>query len=209
MKSFILVCLTFVSATFNLTAQQVDCLNSIFNLSELDNEKYSSPFEVYLNPKWEEGFLTLNSGDTLYGELKLHRSAIKVKFRNQNKKKKYKAYKYISFKYGDRLFYQKTLDKFPVNAELIESGTISLYAHTQHSWIPFFRIDPILDFYAEKDSQIFLIHRGYWYNALLPKSWLEKCFSDYPELYEKINGKKLSYSEIIKSIRTYNCAISK
>lgn len=207
MKPIIPTILFLLTILLNLKAQRSVCIDSIFNDSQLTNAKYISPFGGAYNTKaeWKDGYVVLNNGDTLFGEIRLHRSAIKIYFRNPEKEKKYKAYNYISFKYGDSQYFQKTLEKYPVNAKLIESGPVSLYAYEQHSWYPFFRFVHELNFYAVKNSKVYLAYRGEWTNIFVKKSWIADCFGDDADLIDKLKDEKLDYSDLVKSVKAYNC----
>lgn len=214
MKTIILIVLTAfltILLTFNLKSQDLSCIDSIYQNSSR-NEAYQGNFEdkiFIIKSNWKKGYIIMNEGDTLIGEIKIHTDGIHIYFRNETLKKKLRADKYKVFKYDKHFFASKKFDNYPFNVEIIELGPISLYAYEQHSNYPgmaggTMRVD-LVQFYVEKGSAVYGPFNLNYKDILLDKSWINECFSDCPYLLSKIPQKNLKFPELLKACQSYNC----
>ncbi len=201
----ILILVNFYNYSYS---QESDCIDSIYRNSKSDEsyqDLYSGKFLIK-NTQWKNGFVIMDSGDTLIGEVRLYKRGIHIGFRNQSIDKKIRADKYISFKYGDRFFVSKNFTGYPANLELIEKGKLCLYAFEQYVAYPGFTVnDVFISFYIEKGKKVYGPFNLDWTDNVGKKSWLNDCFGDCQSLILIIQYKTLKFQDLLKACKAYNC----
>ena len=189
-------------ALFSQIDVNIDSLYQVFSSSS----KYDLILRAKLftmDSEWDTGFVITTKLDTIKGQIKLLGDGIHVKVRNNQLDKKYRADKYIRLQYGYRIFISKTLENFPVNAELLDSGKINFYsfetANTNYT-----QAEIATRFYLEKDKIIYGPYHSDWKDFGSGFTLLSECIGDYKTLSNRVQNKEFKYSDLWIIIKIYN-----
>lgn len=176
--------------------------NSIFGQLEEENRKEKA---------WEEGYVVIEEGDTLFGEVKNHPINNNIKIRNpKNKSQKatFKAKNVLGYyRYGVTYHSKKVKGGWRF-AELVSDGKVRLYKtindyhHTNVNpatgQMGFGGFSSQAAYYIEKDGQIEFVRRSGF------KTNLVKFFRDDEKLCKAIQKKELKYKSLERIDDLYN-----
>lgn len=200
MKAVLIVALVLVFSYCSYS-QESECINSIYKT--IDDVKYRDNFgaiKFLRKSEWQNGFVVMNNGDTLFGKVLLNINGIHIDFKNAVGVQRFRADKYKCFRCGEHFFISKKFDGYHVNAELIEKGKVCFYAYEQIS-----RQEYLSLFYVEKGSDIYGPFTLDWFESATSRSWIYDCFGDYPSLITIMEKEPIKFPDLFKACKTYNC----
>lgn len=191
--------------SFSQIEVNIDSLYNVF----ADSSKYDNILRIKLfgmNSEWENGYIVTLKRDTIVGQIKLHEDGIHASVKNGQAVKKYRADKYFAVRYGKRFFVSKKLDGYLVNAELLESGKINLYAYEQvykGAILMGAGGQHRTSYYFENEKYIYGPFSSNW-TDFRKSSAFESCIGDYKTLLNKYVNKEFKFSDLRIIIKIYN-----
>lgn len=160
---------------------------------------------VYSQTEYVPGYIILEEGDSIGGEIKVNRKKMyqlneKVYFKiSEADKKSYRPNKVKEFGLeGDRYISIKVNDEDSYFLKLVSNGIIKLYEQKVIILAMNKEVEKS-DYYVQKDKQELTLLKSNRF-----KKQMEELIYDHEELMQEVEDKKYEFDDVVKVVQSYN-----
>ena len=154
---------------------------------------------------WKKGYVLLNSGDTVKGEIRINPkkefdcySKVTVK-KSEEEKKTFNPVKAKEYCFEETRFVSRLVEGEGSFVKCISIGAVNLYEH-QYEWQSGNEIIYKSEFFIEKaqSKEIVRVRPGKF------KKIVEEYMGDNAELLQEVKDKKYDFEQLSEVVQTYN-----
>jgi hypothetical protein len=154
---------------------------------------------------WKKGFVVLNNGDSIKGEIRLNPKKesdayfkVMVK-RSEEDKKNFNATKIKEYVFDSTRFISRQVEGEFSFVKVLASGSINLYEHL-YEWQSGDQIVYRSEYFIEKanSKEMVKVKQGKF------KKFVEENMADNTSLVKEVEDKKYDYEQITEVIQQYN-----
>ena len=154
---------------------------------------------------WKKGYVLLNTGDTVKGEIKVNPkkefdfySKVMVK-RSEDEKKTFNPAKAKEFSFEDTRFVSRQVEGENSFVKCLSMGAVNLFEH-QYEWQSGNEIVYRSEYFIEKPNskEMVRVKSGHF------KKIVEEFMGDNAELLKDVKDKKYDFEQLSEVVQTYN-----